>query len=103
MLNNRIYRGEIVHKGKAFPGEHAAIVDEDLWRGVQSHLEENRTERREGDKALEPSLLAGIVFDASSEPMTPTHAVKKGTRYSAREELMRRFYAGLETRFGVDD
>jgi site-specific DNA recombinase len=81
MLKNRIYRGEIVHKGKAFLGEHAAIVDEELWRRAQSHLEENRTERREGDKALEPSLLAGIVLDASSEPMTPTHAVKKGTRY----------------------
>ena len=39
MLKNRIYLGEIVHKGKAFPGEHAAIVDEDLWRRVQSHLE----------------------------------------------------------------
>ena len=77
----KFYRGEIVHKGKAFPGEHAAIVDEDLWRRVQRRLEENRMERREGDKALEPSLLAGIVFDASSEPMTPTHAVKKGTRY----------------------
>jgi hypothetical protein len=81
MLKNRIYRGEIVHKGKAFLGEHAAIVDEELWRRAQSHLEENRTERREGDKGLEPSLLAGIVLDASSEPMTPTHAVKKGTRY----------------------
>ena len=81
MLKNPIYRGEIVHKGKAFPGEHAAIVDEELWRRVQSRLEENRMERPEGDKAQEPSLLAGIVFDASSEPMTPTHAVKKGTRY----------------------
>ena len=81
MLSNRIYRGKIVHKGIAFPGEHAAIVDEELWGRVQSHLEVNRIERREGDKALEPSLLAGIVFDASSEPMTPTHAVKKGTRY----------------------
>jgi Recombinase len=81
MLKNRIYRGEIAHNGKAFPGEHAAIVDEDLWRRVQSHLEENRTERRGDDKALEPSLLAGIVFDATSEPMTPIHAVKKGTRY----------------------
>jgi DNA invertase Pin-like site-specific DNA recombinase len=81
MLKNRIYRGEIVHKGKAFPGEHAAIVDDELWRRVQSHLEENRMERREGDKALEPALLTGIVFDARSGPMTPTHAVKKGTRY----------------------
>jgi len=81
MLKNRIYRGEIVHKGKAFPGEHAAIVDEELWQKVQSRLDENRLERREGDKAIEPSLLTGIVFDASSESMTPTHAVKKGTRY----------------------
>jgi site-specific DNA recombinase len=92
MLKNRIYRGEIVHKGKAYPGEHAAIVDEELWRRVQSHLEENRVERREGDKALEPSLLAGIVFDASSEPMTPTHAVKRGTRY--RYYVSRRLITG---------
>ena len=53
---------------------------------------ENRMERREGDKALEPSLLAGIVFDASSEPMTPTHAVKKGTRY--RYYISRRLITG---------
>ncbi len=52
----------------------------------------NRVERREGDKALEPSLLAGIVFDASSEPMTPTHAVKKGTRY--RYYISRRLITG---------
>src|SRR5271165_4626137 len=37
MLKNRIYRGEIVHKGKAFPGEHAAIVDEDLWRRAHAY------------------------------------------------------------------
>jgi site-specific DNA recombinase len=93
MLKNRSYRGEIVHKDKAFPGEHAAIVDEDLWRRVQNHLEENRMERREGDRALEPSLMAGIVFDASSEPTTPTHAVKKGTRYSYY--ISRRLITGL--------
>ena len=46
----------------------------------------------EGDKAPETSLLAGIVFDASSEPMTPTHAVKKGTRY--RYYISRRLIAG---------
>ena len=92
MLKNRIYRGEIVHKGKAFPGEHAAIVDEELWRQVQSRLEENRLERREGDSAIEPSLLTGIVFDASSESMTPTHAVKKGTRY--RYYISRRLITG---------
>jgi len=37
-------------------------------------------------------LLAGIVFDASSDPMTPTHAVKKGTRY--RYYISRRLITG---------
>jgi DNA invertase Pin-like site-specific DNA recombinase len=92
MLKNRIYRGEIIHKGKAFPGEHAAIVDEGLWRRVQSHLDANRLERREGGSAIEPSLLTGIVFDAHSESMTPTHAVKKGTRY--RYYISRRLITG---------
>jgi len=92
MLKNPVYRGQIAHKGKAFPGEHAAIVDEELWQRVQSRLEENRLERREGDSAIEPSLLTGIVFDASSESMTPTHAVKKGTRY--RYYISRRLITG---------
>ena len=38
MLQNRIYRGEIVHKGTAYPGEHEAIVDEALWDAVQKKL-----------------------------------------------------------------
>ena len=88
------YRGEIVHKGKAFPGEHMAIVDEELWKEVQGRLDENRLERREGDNAIELSLLTGILFDASSEPMTPTHSVKKGTRY--RYYVSRRLIAGID-------
>ncbi len=94
MLKNRIYRGEIVHKGKAFPGEHAAIVDEELWKEVQGLLDVNRLERREFDNAIEPSLLTGILFDARCEPMTPTHAVKKGTRY--RYYVSRRLIAGID-------
>src|SRR5271166_6159014 len=61
-------------------------------KSAQAYLEEKQLERREGDKALELSLLAGIVFDASSEPMTPTHAVKKGTRY--RYYISRRLITG---------
>jgi hypothetical protein len=36
--DNRIYRGEVVHKGLSYPGEHIAIVDEDLWNAVQAKL-----------------------------------------------------------------
>src|SRR5258707_13462000 len=31
LLNNRIYIGEAVHKGTAYPGEHQAIIRRDLW------------------------------------------------------------------------
>ena len=48
MLQNRIYRGEIVHKGKSYPGEHEAIVDETLWNEVQAILAENRVDRING-------------------------------------------------------
>jgi hypothetical protein len=81
MLQNRIYRGEITHKSNAYPGEHKAIVDKALWDKVQAVLAENRVDRTTGADAKYPSLLAGLVFDDSGERLTPTHAVKKGTRY----------------------
>jgi hypothetical protein len=48
MLQNRIYRGEIVHKYKSYPGEHEAIVNEALWSEVQAILTENRADRMLG-------------------------------------------------------
>ncbi|MGH6736341.1 MAG: recombinase family protein [Methyloceanibacter sp.] len=81
MLQNRIYRGEITHKGSAYPGEHKAAVDQALWDKVQAVLAENRVDRATGADAKYPSLLAGLAFDDSGERLTPTHAVKKGTRY----------------------
>ncbi len=81
MLQNRIYRGEIVHKGKSYPGEHEAIIDETLWNNVQAILSQNRVDRANGKPGNEPSLLTGILFDAHGGRMSPTHANKKGTRY----------------------
>jgi len=81
MLQNRIYRGEITHKGNAYPGEHPAIVDKVQWDEVQTILAENRVDRAVGSHAKQPSMLAGLAFDENGERLTPTHAVKKGTRY----------------------
>jgi site-specific DNA recombinase len=77
MLQNRIYRGEIVHKGATYHGEHAPIIEEDLWSSVQLRLKANGVERREGQGRARPNLLTGVLFDASGQAMTPTHAVKK--------------------------
>jgi site-specific DNA recombinase len=34
MLQNRIYRSDITHKGKSYPGERPAIIDQPLWDEV---------------------------------------------------------------------
>ena len=81
MLQNRIYRGEIVHKNQAYPGEHAPIIDDDLWQKVQTTLAANRVDRGAGKGNHHLSLLAGLIYDAHGELMTPSHAVKKGVRY----------------------
>src|ERR1700724_1312944 len=81
ILQNRLYRGEIPHKGNSYPGEHSAIVDKPLCDDVQAVLAANRVERTTGARASNPSLLTGMVFDETGERLTPTYAVKKGTRY----------------------
>jgi site-specific DNA recombinase len=48
---------------------------------VQTLLASNRVDRAPGTIDRQPSLLAGILFDAQGERMTPTHATKRGTRY----------------------
>ena len=41
ILQNRLYRGEIVHKGQAHPGEHTPIIDQPLWDAVQAQREQH--------------------------------------------------------------
>ena len=81
MLQNRIYRGEIVHKGQHYPGQHVPIVDQAFWDEVRMKLADNAVERRSGERAKSPSLLAGLLFDSDGHRMTPSHANKNGTRY----------------------
>ena len=38
LLNNQTYLGMAVHKGTAYPGEHEAIIDQDLWDKVHAIL-----------------------------------------------------------------
>src|SRR5258705_8743374 len=81
MLQNRIYRGEIVHKELSYPGDHAPIIDQELWDTVQARLAGNAAQRSAGGRTAQPSLFAGMLFDGDGNRMTPSHAVKKGTRY----------------------
>ena len=81
MLANRIYLGEITHRGKSHPGEHDGIIDPEMFDRVQASLSGNRVNNRNAVHARHPSLLAGILWDSKGRRMTPDHAKKNGARY----------------------
>ncbi|GGD85420.1 hypothetical protein GCM10011515_01370 [Tsuneonella deserti] len=81
LLTNRIYRGFIVHKGTAHPGEHEQIVDEQLWDEVQALLAVNASGSARRLRHRHPSLLAGKLIDGEGRAMTPSHATKSRRRY----------------------
>jgi hypothetical protein len=78
-LSNRTYLGLAVHKGTAYPGEHAAIIPQDLWDKVHTILAENARTRSANTRAQTPALLKGLLFGPTGAAMSPTHT-RKGNR-----------------------
>ena len=81
MLRNRIYLGEINHKGQSFPGDHAALVAPDLFAAVQERLGGNTRRPAVSVNGRSAALLLGRIFDDRGHPMSPSHAVKGNIRY----------------------
>jgi site-specific DNA recombinase len=104
LLRNRIYRGEVVHKGVAYPGEHQPIVDEELWNAVQARLSANLTERRQA-RIASGALLAGVIFDDRGHRMSPTYTVRRRNRYRyyISQAQLRDGEPGSRPRIGADE
>ena len=81
LINNRVYIGEAVHKGNAYPGEHEGIVPRVLWDKVHAVLKESPRACANRTRAQTPALLKGLVFGADGRAMTPTHTRKRGRLY----------------------
>lgn len=81
MLRNRIYLGEICHRGMSYPGDHDAIMDAALFTRVGDLLDSNRNDHAAGLQAEHPSLLCGLVWDGEGRRMVPGHSNKRGVRY----------------------
>ncbi|ACI97486.1 recombinase family protein [Rhodospirillum centenum] len=99
LLNNRVYLGEAVHKGTSYPGEHAAIIDQDLWNRVHGILQESPRSRAAATRTQTPALLKGLIFGPTGTAMTPT-ATKKGSRlyrYYASMDVIRGRMSGTES------
>jgi site-specific DNA recombinase len=81
LLANRVYVGEAVHKGQAFPGEHQAIISRDLWDKVRSIITEPPRKRAGESRRQTQALLKGLVFAPNGYAMTPAHTRKRGKLY----------------------
>jgi site-specific DNA recombinase len=81
LLTNPLYVGKIPHKGEIYPGQHRAIIDEDLPQAVQQLLSGNAVTRQATTNTASSSLLAGLVYDETGDRLCPTHASKGGKRY----------------------
>ena len=82
VLNNRVYRGEAVHRGTAYPGEHTAIVSPLQWEAAHAILQISPRVRRNQTVSQTPALLRGLIFGSDGRAMSPTHARgKRGQVY----------------------
>jgi site-specific DNA recombinase len=92
ILNNRVYIGVAVHKGTAYPGEHAAIIDRPLWDRVHDIMEESPRKRAMRTRAQTPALLKGLIFGPTGAAMTPAHTRKGGRlyRYYVSTDVLKR-------------
>jgi site-specific DNA recombinase len=81
VLANRVYLGEAVHKGVAYPGEHAAIIDQRAWDKAHAVMAEPSHRRGAATRAQIPALLKGLIYGPNGRPMSPSHTRRRGRIY----------------------
>jgi hypothetical protein len=82
LLNNRVYVGDVHHKGTYYPGEHQPIVEGETYDRVQAILAENHRSRGNRTRHETPALLRGIIRCRHCDSaMGPTYTRKKGRVY----------------------
>jgi hypothetical protein len=97
LLRNRLYLGEISHKGSWHPGLHTAIIDHGLWGQVHEILASDGHTRSVETKVRSrtDALLRGLLYAPTGERMYPTYANKKNRKY-------RYYVSKSEARFGAE-
>ena len=73
LLTNVTYAGKVKHKQEVYPGEHAAIVDPEMWEKVQSVLRQNNRNADKAARNKQGALLQGLLHCVPCGcAMTPT-------------------------------
>ncbi|WP_339048090.1 recombinase family protein [Candidatus Mesenet endosymbiont of Phosphuga atrata] len=79
ILTNPIYNGYISYKGKLYPGQHQAIIDDKLWDKVKATFNAPKNNK---SKVTTIPLLQGIIRCHSCQvAMQPTYTKKRNKNY----------------------
>ncbi|MBI4564444.1 MAG: recombinase family protein [Planctomycetes bacterium] len=83
LLTSKVYLGMIPHNGDAYPGDHPAIVDAQVFRQVQELLGDGRSHGSSASRNGFAYLLRGLVHCAAcGSTMSPATTKKRsGTNY----------------------
>ncbi len=81
ILTNRLYVGEIEHKGKVHQGQHDPIVDRQTFYVAQAILASLSSDAVRGPKLVSGSLLQGLIVDRHGRTMGPVHTTRNGQRF----------------------
>jgi len=76
--------GKVHHQGTYYPGQHPAIIDQELWDKVQARFAANLLAPRRRPRSASKSLLAGLLYDPKGNRFTPSHTAKGARRYHAK-------------------
>ncbi|NBP40844.1 MAG: recombinase family protein [Betaproteobacteria bacterium] len=80
VFKNPVYIGMAAYKGQQYPGEHSAIIDQEVWDTVQELLKAGDKHVKGGAGMREtkaPSMLRGLIFSPEGRAFTPRHASLK--------------------------
>jgi DNA invertase Pin-like site-specific DNA recombinase len=94
ILRNRVYVGDVVHKGTVYPGLQQPIIAYDLFDAVQAKLNANRASHHRGRTIGRVGLLTGLLFDDQGYAMSPKLSRKPGKNtylyYASQGQLQKR-------------
>ena len=81
ILTNPIYRGDVRHRETRYPGQHEAIVPQDLWNAAQVLREKTRRAASTLPKAQKNNPLLGLLTDEQGRKYKAVHTTKARRRY----------------------
>jgi DNA invertase Pin-like site-specific DNA recombinase len=92
LLQNKLYLGMVTHKGQVHPGQHPAIVSQELWGAVQNALSSRRVSRRNVRVSDRSHMLLRRLQDSRGISMVPVSTHKANGqryRYYVSDDLVR--------------